>query len=286
MRICASSTATNPIRRCSNCPISRSRRAPISAKPCSTSRRNGEYGPLEDVEAFVDEKVALARQFEPHYFERTRANGTSISVEGSPLDEGGWITVYTDITEIKRQERFIRSHAESLSEELVQRSEDLAQSNRELSATIRALEAAKLELTESRERISLINRMIPAHIAHVDATGRYTHSNGNLGKILPASPVNMVGHTMADALGPEIWPQVEPSFRSAMSGKSTVSEVRDDQTGHFIRLAMSPRSARKRHHRRRIYPVQRCHRRGLRTHRSGPCPPPRTGHAADQRHGP
>ena len=49
-------------------------------------------------------RVEVARAFEPHYMERTRAGGRTISVEGSPLPQGGWVTVYTDITSIKSQE--------------------------------------------------------------------------------------------------------------------------------------------------------------------------------------
>ena len=48
------------------------------------------------------------------------------------IDGGGWISVFTDITEIKSQEDVFRSHADDLTKELVQRSEDLASSNREL----------------------------------------------------------------------------------------------------------------------------------------------------------
>lgn len=44
----------------------------------------GEYGDVDDVAHFVAERVEQARAFEPHYMERTRANGRTISVEGSP----------------------------------------------------------------------------------------------------------------------------------------------------------------------------------------------------------
>ena len=54
---------------------------------------HGEYGPVEDVAAFVQEKIDTARAFEPHYVERVRANGEVISVEGAPLSQGGWVTV-------------------------------------------------------------------------------------------------------------------------------------------------------------------------------------------------
>ena len=57
------------------------------------------------LEGLVRERVEQARAFEPHYMERTRANGRTISVEGSPLPQGGWVTVYTDITRAKRRKR-------------------------------------------------------------------------------------------------------------------------------------------------------------------------------------
>ena len=50
----------------------------------------GEYGPIDDFDTFVGEKVKLARAFEPHYFERTRANGTTclLYTSPSPRDRG------------------------------------------------------------------------------------------------------------------------------------------------------------------------------------------------------
>ncbi len=201
---------------------------------------HGEYGDIEDTAAFVAEKVELARGFKPHYVERTRANGSLISIEGNPLDQGGWISVYTDITDVKREQKFIRSHAESLSEELIKRSETLAQTNRELQATVTALEAAKAELTASREEIQLLNEMMPAHIAHVDASGFYTHSNGKLHTILPRAGAQITGRAFNETLGPDIWAQVEPRFKSVMAGSSSTSELYDETSGRHIRLAMTP----------------------------------------------
>ncbi len=200
----------------------------------------GEYGPVEDVDAFVDEKVRLAFAFEPHYFERTRSNGTSISVEGAPFQQGGWISVYTDITEVKRQEAFFRSHAENLSDALVARSEDLAQANRTLKATVNALEAAKQELTDSRENLALMNTMTPAHIAHVNAQGVYTHSNGKLPTVLPVPDADIVGQSFEDVLGREMWARISADFVRVLEGEQTTSEIRDEASGRFIRLAMTP----------------------------------------------
>lgn len=200
----------------------------------------GEYGQLDDIGAFVDEKVKLALAFEPHYFERTRANGTSISVEGCPLESGGWITVFTDITAIKRDEEIILSKADGLSQELLQRSEELTQTNRQLAASVRSLETTQQELIKSRGRLELINRMTPAHIAHVNSDGTYTHSNGRLPSVIPFTESNIVGRKFEQVLGSEVCKEVMPSFEKALNGEASVSEFREENSGRFIRLAMTP----------------------------------------------
>ncbi|MCC7016633.1 MAG: PAS-domain containing protein [Rhodospirillales bacterium] len=63
----------------------------------------GEYGPGE-VETQVGERLAAFREFRPHRFERTRPDGRVIEVHGTPIDGGGMVTTYTDITERKRAE--------------------------------------------------------------------------------------------------------------------------------------------------------------------------------------
>lgn len=68
----------------------------------------GEYGP-GDIDAQVAERVALARQMRPHRFERTRPDGTVLEITGRPLDGGGFVTTYTDVTERHRSQQ--RLHA-------------------------------------------------------------------------------------------------------------------------------------------------------------------------------
>ncbi len=41
---------------------------------------------------------------EPYVFERTRPNGTTIEVRGAPLPDGGFVTIYTDITARRKSE--------------------------------------------------------------------------------------------------------------------------------------------------------------------------------------
>lgn len=57
----------------------------------------GEYGP-GDIETHVKERMALAAKREAHIFERTRPNGTVLEVRGVPLEGGGFLTTYLDVT--------------------------------------------------------------------------------------------------------------------------------------------------------------------------------------------
>jgi PAS domain S-box-containing protein len=65
--------------------------------------KNGAYGP-GDVEEQVATRMALARKFEPHHFERTKPDGTVIEVRGQPVPGGGIVTTYKDITTRKQAE--------------------------------------------------------------------------------------------------------------------------------------------------------------------------------------
>lgn len=202
--------------------------------------KNGEYGPVDNEDAFVQERVRIAQAFEPHYMERTRANGQVISVEGSPLPQGGWVTVYTDITEVKRQDRMLHAKATELSEQLVQHAEQLAQTNRKLAATIAALEEAKRELTESEARVRLTTEMMPAHIAHADASGRYTYSNRQLSSVLPGRPSNIIGLDFETALGAVTYGRIKPHLEKAVAGEASVLEFTHDDSARRIRTAFTP----------------------------------------------
>jgi signal transduction histidine kinase len=200
----------------------------------------GEYGPQPDIDAAVRLRVEQARAFAPHYMERTRANGRTISVEGSPLPQGGWVTVYTDITDIKLQEGLLRAHSAELSDQLLAHTERLALANRELAATNAALEEAKRELTEIEARTRQVTEMMPAHIAHMDRAYRYTFSNRRLSSVMPGSLSEIVGVTVADALGRDTFTRIEPELARALAGVATVFEITHAPSGRRIRIALTP----------------------------------------------
>lgn len=200
----------------------------------------GDYGPIDDLETFIAERSEQARTFEPHYLERTRANGTTITIEGSPLRQGGWVAVYSDITSAKQQEALLRDRSANLSEELLARSEELSKTNRNLTATITALEEAKRDLTASQDQLNLTNAMTPAHIARVDKNGVYSYSNRKLASVLPGRPNKIVGMTFAEALGEDVHATIAPAFARTLNGEAPVLEFEHKETGRFIRLAFTP----------------------------------------------
>lgn len=200
----------------------------------------GEYGDIDDLEAFVAERIEVARAFEPHYVERHRSNGTVISVEGSPLPQGGWITVYTDITSTKKQETLLRARSEELTDQVLAHAEELASTNRALAATVSALGETKRHLTEVEARTRLTTEMMPAHIAHIDETGHYTYSNRQLSTIIPGRPNNIIGMHISDALGLGVYEKIKPMLHGAFAGENTLTEFTDAASAHRIRAAFTP----------------------------------------------
>jgi len=200
----------------------------------------GDYGPVADLDAFVAPRVEQARAFEPHYMERRRANGRWISVEGAPLPQGGWITVYTDITATRAQEDLLRTRSEALSEEVVRRSEEVSRTNRALAATVSALEETQRQLRASEARMRDTTEMMPAHIAHVDATGHYTYSNRRLSAVIPGRSSEIVGQHISEALGPSAYARVRPALEAAYAGQSSTFEFTDTPSERRIRAAFTP----------------------------------------------
>ena len=200
----------------------------------------GEYGQVSDVEEAVRIRVDQARAFAPHYMERLRPDGRSISVEGSPLPQGGWVTVYTDITRVKQQETLLRARSEELSDKVLAYAEELSATNRKLEATITALEEAKRQLTETEARTRLTTEMMPAHISHVGRNRRYTFSNRKLGVVMPGRPANILGLPIDTALGEAAYGAIQPHLDAAFFGTASVFEFNDEESSRRIRAAFTP----------------------------------------------
>lgn len=66
--------------------------------------RRGEYGEGEPGQ-LARNICERALSMQAHVFERARPNGVVLEVRGTPLPGGGFVTIYTDITERKRAEQ-------------------------------------------------------------------------------------------------------------------------------------------------------------------------------------
>jgi diguanylate cyclase (GGDEF)-like protein len=66
----------------------------------------GEYGP-GDVDEHVRTRMALASERKAHIFERARPNGTVLEIRGVPLEGGGFVSTYLDVTEQRRYQSLI-----------------------------------------------------------------------------------------------------------------------------------------------------------------------------------
>ena len=66
--------------------------------------QRGEYGP-GDIDDIVLNRMRLVRRKESHHYVRTRPNGMIVEVRGVPLDGGGFVTTYMDVTEVRQRSR-------------------------------------------------------------------------------------------------------------------------------------------------------------------------------------
>jgi diguanylate cyclase (GGDEF)-like protein len=72
--------------------------------------RRGEYGPGDPGE-LAKAVVGRARKMRPHVYERKRPDGTVLEIRGQPLPDGGFVSIYTNITARKRAEEEVRRTA-------------------------------------------------------------------------------------------------------------------------------------------------------------------------------
>ena len=110
---------------------------------------HGEYGP--EPEDHVQQLLALGSQ--RRTFERTRPNGRIIEIRVNPVPGGGFVVIYSDITERKRNEEEIRAARDAAEE-----------ASRTIEAAYRDLKAAQANLIQAEKMASL--GQLTAGIAH------------------------------------------------------------------------------------------------------------------------
>lgn len=133
--------------------------------------QRGEYGP-GDPEAHVRKRLALALSREMFDFERRRPDGTVLRVQGTPMPDGGFVTIYTDVTEARRRTDAVAEARDILEERLEERTAELRRGRDLLVTTVNAVNDGLVVVSDSG-RIILTNdtfdRLFPSEVSWKDA---------------------------------------------------------------------------------------------------------------------
>lgn len=159
----------------------------------------GEYGD-GDIEDLVNERVQQARKFEAHSFERVRPDGTVVQVVGTPLPEGGFVSVYTDVTKVRQRETELEYRVQARTE----------------------------KLRRNQARLSLITNEVPAGIAYLNTRFVFEYANRGFAKPLGFSPESIRGRAAGEVLSPHIFASAMPWFENALAGESATYDIDAD----------------------------------------------------------
>ena len=111
----------------------------------------GDYGTATDPEEQIFRITEHSGEY--HAYERTRPNGRVIEIRHNPVPSGGFVLIYSDITERKRSEAEIRAARDAAEE-----------AGRTIEAAYRDLKAAQANLIQAEKMASL--GQLTAGIAH------------------------------------------------------------------------------------------------------------------------
>ena len=113
-----------------------------------------------------------------------------------------------------------------------QRQADDAAHLRELNATLEARVAERTAaLAGSEQRLRTITDNLPVLISYINRHGRYEFCNGTYKTWLGVEPQALVGRTVEETLGPEIYPQRKPLLARALSGERVEFEMTNSPMG-------------------------------------------------------
>ncbi|OQA31551.1 MAG: C4-dicarboxylate transport sensor protein DctB [Betaproteobacteria bacterium ADurb.Bin341] len=112
----------------------------------------GDYGP-GDIETIVDNALQPFREKKAVFQERTLPNGMILEVHRSPLPNGGYVSVFLDVTERKRTEAELERYREHLETMVRERTEELGHKNDALNAAVENLQHALGALSQAQDKL-------------------------------------------------------------------------------------------------------------------------------------
>ena len=152
--------------------------APTLARFIRFNALRGDYGP-GDPDAITAAAVERAQEMVPHVFERSRPDGTVLEIRGTPLSGGGFVTIYTDISERKQTEK---------------------------------------ALSDSEAELRLFADNVPAMILYVDRTMHCVFANKRYADFFGLAVADVIGKPLRAIVGNVAYGNLEAHFDRVFDG--------------------------------------------------------------------
>jgi signal transduction histidine kinase/CheY-like chemotaxis protein len=196
----------------------------------------GEYGPGEP-EQQVASRMELARSFSEHQYERTRPDGTVLSVRSIPVPGRGLIRLYSDITKLRQREAQVLEQNALLEARVAERTAELLKTNAHLRQALQHNEAIAQSLARSEGRMRLITDSIPALLAYFGHDRHYHYVNRgyrNWFGVDPSKPESIKARAF---LGEDTYSRIRPYVLQAVKGKAVTFEYEVKTLHRGLRIA-------------------------------------------------
>ncbi|MGH2342898.1 PAS-domain containing protein [Segnochrobactraceae bacterium EtOH-i3] len=185
----------------------------------------GEYGDRIDVEAVVEARVRTARDRPRFYTERTTFDRRTIAVQTSPLPEGGFVTVYTDVSDRSVTDNFTPERSDLLEARVNRRTLELRLLADELQRRIRQTQETSSALAKSEQRLRLITDNVPAAIAYLDDAMMVTYANRRYVGLFPRHQGAVIGKRLPDLVPGPVFATMAHDMALALTGQSRTFEL-------------------------------------------------------------
>lgn len=205
----------------------------------------GDYGP-GDVEEQVAQRVRAARNRPRFYTERATLDHRVIAAQTTPLPAGGFITVYTDISERSQSDSLTPARNDQLEARVNQRTLELRLLNDELRRKVHQLQDAGTALRKSEERLRLITDAVPAAIAYIDDRLVLTFANRRYSALFRRSSAEIIGRRMSDFMSETVFDDLAHHMVAALEGQGQTfdyTHVRRNGAQMITRNALIPEMA-------------------------------------------
>ena len=170
----------------------------------------GEYGPGDPTQQ-LEERITAVQNFQTKTREHRQANGKLLLLHAEPLAGGGFVTLYTDITEQRYHEHLTEHQNIQLDERVRRRTAQLENANANLRRALAENERMQAALLQAQKMEAI--GQLTGGLAH-DFNNLLTVIIGNLAALQDNSPDNAV---LSD--------YVEPALQSARRGAHLIKRL-------------------------------------------------------------